>query len=587
MARVKRVSRAIKKSTLKTIKQKRPYTKNKFITPRQLKNFINDNTLQDWLERYYTPKPKPVSKYMEEIKSAYRNYVINELKVRIQASTDSDLDLVVLDRPDTSDINTGEELSEVLNGQETLKHIKAGTGVIANAQLVHRSEGLCDVVDLLVRADLISILFPECPTVPTLEAQNRYVCVGISIARHTFCVDGMTLRNNPSVRYWKTKLCIANRILTYYQQAEHDASYALLLGRGFTWTMSKKDGGAIKKGDDFGRPGIIGFMAADQFVDDLIVAGTGWLNRLDDANSETWTLHPTPSHDELYANAKLNIYDTPWAPVIHDIAVKQDNVTLLHHCTTKNRIKAGGKRLADINDSETLGYRGTTKLGKQLNRYLQGDWNKLSDIPLPDLKNYICVDFESAHMWDTSTGTDAPTLKEWIYMVSVKVQDDQDPLQFGFHSESMLPKDLSKIRSRDYQQTVEKHIAEQLVNVFNQHKYPIVCWGDAELRYINLLATRYPEYQQLSDHLCKIINLLELFQTNDIILKGQTDCSLSTVSKVMNLEDSSKSPVNTHDLLYRVIGGDMEALKQLTEYNNNDTVVLEAMLQKIHNARYG
>lgn len=560
MARVKNRTRVLKK--------------NKIITPKQLKNFIHNNTLQDWLQRFYNPKPLPISRYMDKFKQSYRDYVLLELKKRLKTANIK-AEAVVLHRPDINDINTGEELSKVLNGAETLKHISANVGIIANAQLVNRSEGLCDIVDLLIRADLIPILFPTVPDLQ-LESLNRYICVGISTSRNKFCVDGLTLLNSPSVRYWKTKLCMANRVLTYYQQAAQDSWCGLLIGRGFSWTTSKKDsgGGVTNKGENLSRPGVIDFTRKDKFVNDLICEGTGWLNNLDREDSKNWRLYPTPSRSELYANAKLSIYETQWAPIIHDIAVKQDNVTLLHHCTVKNRVKAGNKRLSEIKDSKTLGYISTTNLGKKLTRYLQGDWNKISDIPLPKMDNYICLDFESAPVYHCNNGS-PPTAKEWIYMVSAKVHGNKVQT-YG------LTTDILPINTIDFQENVEKDISMKLVELFNKYKYPIICWGDAELRYMNLLATRYPEHRQLTDQLCNIVNLMELFQSNDIILKGQTDYTLGTVLKVMNIPGANKTPVNTHDLLYRSMNGSKGALKQLVEYNSNDTIVLEEMVKKIN-----
>lgn len=578
---------------------KRRYQCNKMLTPSQLRNMVYDNTLQDWLERYH-PDRKTVSerryRNSRDFTKNFREYICKVLKERIGSELVHELE-----RPDTQDVHDGEQMAKLLNGKQTLELMAKGIPVIANAQLINRSEAICDIADLIVRTDYLPILFPRLSYVPPgqccrFSGQDtwHYIVVGVRFSQLQFCVDGAKIRNDNSVRYWKTKLFIQTRILNYYQQITTEPSAALLLGRGWVWTQSKAAGGATLKDSTFNKPGVVLFDTTfDRFVVDVVQEGDQWLEKLDAPLACEWTVAPKPSVPELYANAKLGPYDTPWHSQIGQIAIEQDDITRLHHCTVRNRKYAhdlGYFRLSDVPVADALGYKSSTNLGNLINRYLTGDWDHIANIPVRVPENpdsMVFLDFESMPVANVQFIDDTCLVNEWIYLVSVQVGSTHR--QFGLTSlDAGL--DAADRDQAHREQRIERSMAEQLFNLLGTIKDPVIyCWSDAEARYLYKLEAKYPEFPLGSNYAYRIVDLHEVFSENEIILPGQTDYTLSTVAKSMGLTD--KVPVNTNHLVEGIMYSELKPkakqrlLDQLLAYNRNDTTVLSEMVTKIMDSR--
>lgn len=565
----------------KLTKGKRQYRKNKMLTSHQLRNFINDNTLQDWLERHYHGD-QANQKYQiktRDFQKLFRDQVISHIRSQVDQGQ-----LVELERPvpvPALGSHSGEEMAKLLNGCETLKLMREHIPVIANAQLINRSEGICDIADLIIRSDYIQRLFPQNMHIIDHNVHCKfgswhYVAVGIRFGQNTFCVNGIKVRNNPSIRYWKTKLFLQNRILNYYQQSSID--YALLIGRGYNWTT----GGHTFSGNTIDKPGVVLFNDRfDNFTRELFSKGSDWMEKLDAPLASEWATAPTPSVPELYANAKLSVYDTQWASVIKNIAVKQDDITQLQHCSPKHRTIAHGKgiyRLSKVKTAEDIGFKSDTKAGRQINRFVNKEWNEIVDIPLsPTRASAIFLNIESLPVGMVRFIDDASYVDEWIYMASVHSLDGGH-YQFG----------LTKLESEDVECLLAKELYMFLNSVMDQDSdFQIYCWGD-DAQYLFKLEDKYPDYPLGTNHAHRIIDLHELISQGEIILPGQTDNTLETMSRVMGL--GPKVPVNTCELVQNIVWNTelstAERQSQLTtllDYSTNDTLILRTMVQKIHN----
>jgi hypothetical protein len=571
------------------------------LTSRQLRNLSHDNTLQDWLERYHGDREQIKARKLKfRIKSRdlHRQFicqVITQIKSIIGAQS-----VQVLNRPEGVEDLDGVALSKIICGSETLALMKVGTPVIANAQLINRSEGICDIADLIVRSDYLESIFSS---LDLEEMENisdsqfgpwYYVAVAIRFSQNEFCVDGIKLRNDPSIRHTKTRLYMQTRILDHYQHTAVD--HALVVGRGYTWTQSKTVGGATVKSNTIDKPGVVLFDDTDSFAKSQLEQGIQWLTKLDAAPAADWNIVPQPTVQELYANCKLSVYDTPWAPVIQEIARDQDDITQLHHCTTKNRTIAhnnGFKSLSRVPSSEKLGYKSTTKVGQSINRYLCKDWDKLSSVKLPEFKTAMYLDFESLPVGSVKFIGDSTFIRELIYLANARVVTGQGETNHQFGVTTLDDAALDT-------ETIERNLAKSLYQTLNDLKRSdphliIFTWSDAEARYLYKLEEKFPEYPLGSDHAYKIVDLHELFQ--EIILPGQTDNSLETVTRVLHKLGHDVEPkvsLNSNNIIQAVIWGSdsfsvqerQTELTRLLEYNNHDTKVLRAIVQSIQDEQH-
>jgi hypothetical protein len=562
------------------------------ITPRQLKNLANDNTLQDWLERHHVDRDKYQQRHVRDFQNQFKKHIIEQLKLKLGPGEMAEMGAEMAEMAEMAvGADLGLEMSKLINGKETLEHMKNKVPVIVNAHLINRSEGICDIADMLVRSDYICHLFPyaavdpmpvsSMSSGPSKYGNWHYVAVGFRFGKNEFCVDGAKLRNCPSVRFWKTKLYMQTRILNHYQQTT--VNYALIVGHSYTWTMSKAVGGHTRSNNTYEKPAYVLFTDDfDRPAEVLFNTGKTWLQRLDEPQAADWVVAPVPSVPELYANGKLSIYDTPWAPVIHDYAVKQNDITLLHHCTADARRLAHSKGILNLKSatkSEDLGYKSTSSIGGQINRYLSGRWNRLSDLDLEEDGNSgsdaIYLDFESVTNASFSRGS--TNLEDWIYLVSITEPSGQT-IQYG----------LTSLPNRTYDTVnMERQLASDLYKYLcaTNAKY-IYCWSDAEARYLFKLEERYPEFPLGTLFAFKLVDLLENFVNLDVILKGQTDNKLETVAMAVGLS-VTKVPVNTNLLVEEIMWGDrpdkmrQSMLDQLLMYSRNDTHILWELTNRI------
>jgi hypothetical protein len=565
----KKVKKGNTKKT-KASKTLQSQSRKKMCAPKQMKNIIKDNALQDWLELYHPDRveiQQAAKLRQRDLSDNFRKYVQDYISAKLP-------DSVMLDRPDTKGLS-GQDMGTILNGASTLKAMSNNVSAIFNAHLIDRSEALCDIADILLRSDVVRTVFPHFRSVEPYPCGTCYVVVGIRFGKNTHCVDGIKIRNTPSTRYWKTKLFIQNRILEKY--TGDDAGCGILIGSGSSWKQSAKDGGADIKTSSFLSPGVIMFNGWDNStVTTSFAKGLKWVNQLSVPSSSKWKLAPIPTVPELYANAKVSIYDTPWAPVIQDTAKKQDDITQLWHCTVTNRDKAhaaGIKKLHDASIPEDLGFKAETQTGKRIQRYLNMEFNSIKDISLNLSKYWTTLDFESLSISTVKYHEDKSITTSCVYLACL------DDKQYGLVSTDMTADQA------EYALVKDLHTALTQQKVEAGKDFQIYCWGDAEARYMYNLESKYPDYPLGSDFSVHLVNLMEIFVENDIILPGQYNNSLSSVAQAMNL--TVKKATNTSALAENVFFGQGKiakaSLEQLLSYNQDDTRILREIIHTIMN----
>lgn len=277
------------------------------ITPKMLKNYLDGNSLQDWLEKYgdnsqiirRVPFPSGVK---------FQKYVVNQLISRVGA----DGKVVQLD----AGASVSAEAS--VTGLETIKSMTEGAAIITNAVLIHRSAGLSCVSDMLVRSDYISRLFPlHSEPVPPggckFSDKWYYVPVSIRIGTNTF----RTHKTQSPGDYWVMRMYIENSIVNYYQGTEHDIS--LMVGSRYVWINKTRAGRMIRNDDVFDKPLM---LHHDRKISDAVFRRVEkWLDQLDAPEAKDWK--PETSIAPDLAAMEFNYDHTPWAGVLSTIATKQ------------------------------------------------------------------------------------------------------------------------------------------------------------------------------------------------------------------------------------------------------------------------
>lgn len=332
------VIRELKKMIPKKVIKKKRHKDltHPYINPRQLRNFIYGNTLEDWLDKYRKPS-KFTGSTVRSACDAHRMLIHDYIVEKLSSLTDETVHRGNRPARDTKDKD--------YNGQVTLEHMQKGRAVIMDAVIVSRTLGVYDTCDFLVRSDLISYLFPGIdeyiPYLPVSSFNDwGYYSLGVNDQANVISkgVPGSssTLKNTYNQKYWKTRLYMQSLVLEQYQHIRPTLSF-------------------LVDCTSPGRPGLVMFDDGDEMIPDVYSTGKKWLARLhEQKKAKKWKVSPRPSVPELYANAKLTRVDTRRYSAIHKIASEQDNTSQLYGCA----IRKSGLKLSTLASRSNLGITG-------------------------------------------------------------------------------------------------------------------------------------------------------------------------------------------------------------------------------------
>lgn len=433
----------------------------------------------------------------------------------------------VIPRVDT-DTLTPAQLVKTLNGSSTIDHMRRGTAIIINAQLINRSENICDVADLLVRSDYIITLFPS------LSAPQS----GRSTFGDWHYVPVVVDYYN-SDSYCQTRLYMQNRILDYYQH------------------YYPRSGILISRSVD--RP----IVLDTSDLSDVYRDGRMWIEQLhgrDDAKS--WTVAPVPSVEELYANDKI---ESVWTPTISDIAYKQDDVTQLFTGTYRHRAVARRNGCLNIKQAkypEDLGFKTNNKL---VYRVLSQKYSTRAELvsKLPELsETWTSLSFKS--MDNIVYGDDGSIrISPLVYMATI------GNTCYGLCETPELS---------------ERHVAEGVYQRLSELKasspdLQIYYWEDSRLQY---LQDKYPEYP-LAEFTSNLVCLRDIIVDNKIILAGQYNFLLDSVARCLGMspvKSSSMSGEYWCDMYYNsnTVPQRSIAREHLVEYGRNENTQVEFII---------
>lgn len=232
--------------------------------------------------------------------------------------------------------------------------------VIYQAVLHNHNNKTFGVVDLLVRNDYLSVLFPR-QQFEESRLPPHYVVIDIKFSTLNAKADGEHLLNQNNVAFHKSQLCIYNDALATIQKIRPEHAY--VLGRRF---RSKNK----FVNDAFYRLGKVSFEGSDKSVVKSTESAVNWLKELRE-NGNDWSMLPRPSRPELYPNMKQQAYSHNKTK--RNWGEKLAEITSVWQCGIRRRQKAHSKGVYRWDDprctAKLMGMSGTT--GQTVDRMLQ------------------------------------------------------------------------------------------------------------------------------------------------------------------------------------------------------------------------
>jgi hypothetical protein len=436
--------------------------------------------------------------------------------------------------------------------EETVKAIKTGIPVIHGGVLHNEKNNTYGVTDLIVRSDYFGKLFKKNP-LTSLEVkiaapilpEYHYRIIDIKFSSLPLRADGIHLLNSKHVPSYKGQLWVYNEALSNLQGYNPKKSY--ILGRKWSYESCKDH----FHGDScFDRLGVIDYEGVDSSYCLRSEKAIEWMRDVKSPESKNWVIDEPPlTRNELYPNMS-NCYDNHWREVKYEISEKIKEMTSIWMVGTKQRELAHEKGVYKWTDkncnSKTFGMNGET-VGRIVDEILKT--NRGKKIIRPDkIKNNVFgwkkkrrveffVDFETlGSMFTEFNDIENDTDKSFIFMIGVGHVDRQGDWDYkSFVCKERTPKEEIRICAEftDYIVKIAKSYRCKDPKCFHWSGAERHEWDRFFERHRNSRLKKITAQVQ-SAYYWEWSDLLDVFKTEPITIKGCFNFSLKSVAKSMH-----------------------------------------------------
>jgi len=295
----------------------------KWISPNQLKNYIYDDPILDWLKLYGNEKKDIIknndinyNKYIYDLSIKYKQSVIYNLINRF--------------KKDCVKICDNNELKSTDKFIKTKMFMKKGKPIIINGLLHNYKKKLYSIPDLIIRSDYIELLYDIIPDIYInnitgciFSSKWHYVVINIKYCSMYLHKNNRTIQNKTSTKLIKSKTIFDNMLLGEIQKYTPELSFI------HSYKIKLKN----EFHNGFYKLGEIDIINNDKIINDKIYSGIIWLNKLW-RNGRRWKIGITP---ELFPNM-CNKKDNPFHNAKKKIAVKLNEITLIWNISYSQRM---------------------------------------------------------------------------------------------------------------------------------------------------------------------------------------------------------------------------------------------------------
>ncbi len=429
--------------------------------------------------------------------------------------------------------------------EQTVNAIHKGIPIIFSGVLRDYDNCTYGIPDLIVRSDWIDKFITISPLTeiektmyaPDLESYYHYLIIDIKFTTLKLRCNGIHLLNDGMIPCYKSQLYIYNRALAKIQG--YDPQKAFILGR--RWTFTQK--GETYKGDCcFDRLGTIDYESIDKEILTDTDDAVHWILDVR-KNGHNWN-PMAMNHPNLFPNMS-NTYDFPWHEVKEKIAKETHEITTLWMCNTKHRKNAHGKGVFKWSDplctTDALGINGpVTK--KILGEMLKINQQKSRNISPNIIKNvedwsneYVLefyVDFETINDVVLTDFKNLPYSKPTTILFMIGLGYIDPVFNIWIYNSFIV---------EEFSQQEEKRICKLFIEYINRRKHqykfegspPMFHWSPAEPGLWQSIIEKYDQCESwdLSD---SWIDMLKIFKSEPIVMRGVFDFSLKSIAKAMH-----------------------------------------------------
>jgi hypothetical protein len=462
-----------------------------------LKNHILKDPLCDWFEiqsyLYQNFKKDDQSYYKNHILTTSNKYREDLFKEIIKKS------------------NLNLKLNSTID--QTTTSIKNNDPLIIGAKLYNPSKNMITYCDIVIRYDFFKKLFPKIDNLPfhILTNNNGYLLINVSYSSLHFKLDLKAILNDGNILYKKCSLYAFRESL--FRLTGHKYP-CFLLGKEYYYQKTH-----LPK-DKF-----IGYIYFDETITKPYKKAYQWIQHLI-KNYKKMKISPKPSHDELYPN--MNYKESNWENEKILLANKIKEITLVWNISYDERCKFLEMGITSWDDINLLINLKETKKKKIQERMIH--MNQQNDILIHPRKNIskdftskindlngIYFDVESFLSFDEkqnmSNNFDLPIIGILGFIYQTKYYDFT----------------IQNYTNQEEKRNIQ-NFASKLHKISNDAILSIYHWGHAENNYFKYIHNKYPE---ISFPQYKLINILDYFRTEPIIVQGVFKFGLKSIGSAL------------------------------------------------------
>jgi hypothetical protein len=496
------------------------------ITGSMLVNYLRNDTLLDWLDKYGSKELKDMDpkffRMHRKLSNEFTYRVCTYIK-NVHGDLVWDIDEAPARDPAIEPDQFKVSPSAVLR---TIKAMRAGRPIILNGCFTAQYQGctLKDKADILIKNSYLQQVFG----VGSSSDPNIYSIVKIQYAKLDLHRDGVTLANNNKQKAYSAKVWFISNLLSQIQGSEPNEGY--IIGRSYKY-------GETKVTNAFGHIATVNLKDGACYEQAL-----NWQIRL---HTDTTVPQPAP-------NMKNN-NDFPWHSYKQYVAQETNEITRMYRCGHRVKERAmdlGITRWSDLTPEAFCSSKGArvataflSAQAKSVDQARQDVVNKIRDnLPVNRIRFYLDFESTGSSYDDFSTFPEEGPYRNLIFLIGVIAEDREtgETEYFSYVADELNQLSELEILERMLQDTrnwmTTRDSGQQVV--------PFYYWSDAERQML----TKALGSERITAASLQLVDMCKIFRDEQIILPGQFGYGLKEIGGLMHRYGMIQTGWNNADI---------------------------------------
>jgi len=465
-------------------------------------NLLKNHILKDPIIDWYNIMSTKLDGFQKDKKSSYRDLILKESSQYKSNLIENIKEISKLQIETVNSVN------------DTKKLIREKSPIIIYPKLIYRNMNVkCDI---MVRSDYFKTIFPSINNISFDLSSEKYILIDISYSTVNFKSDKKECLNEGIILYKKCSL------YAFQLALEEEINYyarSFIIGKEYYYKKTRLP-----------KKEYISEVIYTAKIKEKLEESYHWIILLKN-NYMDMSIYPSPTHPELYPN--MNNKESEWENEKYKLAERIKEITLVWNISYNDRcifLKKGIKcwddpkllrelkdnkkkdiqeRIIHMNQQEDILLYPRKTISKDFKELLI---KKNTDI-IFDVESFLSFDDKSDYFHDNINNNPILAIIGFI------------------HNEHFYDYTISNY-TRESEEKIIKDFSNHLLKISNKYKNTINIyhWGHAEYNYFNYIRKNYPSID-FPEY--KLINILDYFRMEPIIVQGIFKFGLKTIGKAL------------------------------------------------------